>query len=103
MCVRSAKWVGRLDWWHRIELRDLSTDPTLPMSIEDTADGMPMLTRSGRTLIGYPAIRRAIVQTPLGFLPGLLMYVPGISHMGDRVYKRAAAHRRAVVCTLRAD
>ncbi|MCA9278048.1 MAG: DUF393 domain-containing protein [Phycisphaeraceae bacterium] len=103
MCVRSAKWVGRLDWLSRIDFRDLSTDPSLPMSIEDTMAGMPMVTRSGKTLIGFPAMRRAIVQTPLGFIPGLLMYLPGISHLGTRVYKRAAAHRKAVVCKLQAE
>ena len=45
-------------------------------------------------LVGMPAMRRALAQTPLGLLPGLLMYVPGISHISDAVYRQMLSDAR---------
>lgn len=53
-----------------------------------------MRTRRGKTLVGFAAIRRALLQTPVGVLPALLMHLPGISHMGQRIYNHIAANRR---------
>ncbi|MEC9374296.1 MAG: hypothetical protein VYC34_10650, partial [Planctomycetota bacterium] len=49
--------------------------------------------RGGRVLVGYPAVRRALLQTPLGAIPALVMYLPGISHAGRWVYGKIAANR----------
>ncbi len=83
----------------------MNTTPAteLPFPIEAAMQGMPMRTGSGRALIGYEAVRRAMVQTPLGFLPALAMYVPGVSHVGRRVYRHIATNRARDACALPAD
>ncbi len=90
----------RLDWLGALAFEDLTTLASrlpadkLPVSVDSLMVGMPMRTADGRVLVGYPAVRRALLRTPLGFFPALLMYVPGISHIGVRVYKMIVASRR---------
>ncbi len=66
----------------------------LPVGLEAAMEGIPMRTRGGRALVGFAAMRRALLQTPLGFVPACLMYAPGLSHAGRAVYQWIAARRR---------
>jgi len=103
MCRRSSAWLLRLDWLGRLERRDMTAVPEaeLPVAYEDAVRGMPMRTRGGRALVGFAAVRRALAQTPVGFLPGALLYVPVVSHLGRRVYARVAAGRSRDACAVR--
>jgi len=102
LCARSAALLRALDWLRRLRFVDMGrTDPSnLPIAYERALEAIPMRTRDGRTLVGYEAMRRALVQTPLGFLPSLLMYLPGISHVGRRVYRWVAANRPRNACAV---
>lgn len=101
MCRRGTATLKRLDWLGRLELRDgtgAHADER-PGSDEQFMAGIPMRTRDGAELFGFPAMRRALRQTPLGFVPALMMHVPGVSHVGAAVYARIAANRvRTEVC-----
>ncbi len=101
-CVRTTRLIRRLDWLGRIELRDLTQTPEseLPVPIEEAMRGMPMRTGDGRVLVGYPAVRRALRRTPLGFLPALLMGLPVVSQLGARVYRYVADHRPRAACAV---
>jgi len=102
LCRRSTRWIQRLDWLGRLERRDLTAvDPAeLPVAMDEAMRGMPMRTRDGRTLVGFPAVRRALVRTPLGALPALLLYVPGVSHAGAAAYRWIAANRGRDACAI---
>jgi predicted DCC family thiol-disulfide oxidoreductase YuxK len=102
LCTRSAALLRALDWLHRLGFVDMGrTDPTkLPVAYERALEAIPMRTRSGRTLMGYDALRRALLQTPLGAIPALLMYLPGVSHVGRAVYRRIAANRSRNACAI---
>ncbi len=101
-CVRTTRLLRRLDWLGRLELRDLTSTPEseLPVAIEEAMRGMPMRTADGRVLVGYPAVRRALGRTPLGFAPALLMHLPGVSWVGARVYGFVAANRPRRACAI---
>lgn len=100
MCRRTTVWLRRLDWLGRLSFCDFTMQPvgSLPVSLETAMGGMPMVTRDGRVLVGFPAVRRAGLQTILGFLPCLVLYVPGASHVGRWIYGVVAANRRRDVC-----
>ena len=100
LCRRSTTALRRLDWLHRLEFRDMTLVDAedLPVPMERAIEGMPMRTADGRILVGYPAVRRALRATPLGVLPALLMYLPGISHAGRVVYGIVASNRARDVC-----
>jgi predicted DCC family thiol-disulfide oxidoreductase YuxK len=94
-CRRSTRILRSLDWLHRLDFRDMTAVPRnqLPVDWEFAMQGMPMRTSRGRVLVGFPATRRALLQTPAGFLPALLMYLPGISHAAAYLYYWIARNR----------
>lgn len=100
MCRRSTRWLKRLDWLGRLEMRDLTrVDPEdLPVDRDAAMRGMPMRTSGGDVLVGFPAVRRALAQTPLGLLPALVLWMPGVSRLGRVVYDRVAANRSRDAC-----
>lgn len=100
-CRGTTRWLRRLDWLDRLEIRDMNavSAEELPVPIERAAEGMPMRTSDGRVLIGFPAVRRALRVTPIGFLPATLLYLPGVSHVARYMYGYVASHRPRDVCS----
>lgn len=100
-CRGTTRWLHRLDWLHRLEIRDMHAADAveLPVPIERAMEGMPMRTGNGRVLIGLPAVRRALRMTPIGFLPAIVLYLPGISLVARYVYGYVANHRPRDVCS----
>jgi predicted DCC family thiol-disulfide oxidoreductase YuxK len=100
LCQRSTRILRALDWLGRLRFEDMTKVPEneLPVPMDAAMRGIPMRTRDGRTLVGFPALRRALVQTPPGCLAGLLLSLPVISHLGRAVYSRVAAGRSRAAC-----
>lgn len=103
MCTRTTGILRKLDWLSRLEFRDMIKVPIeeLPVPMDQAMLGIPMRTRHGRSMVGFPAVRRALLQTPLGFVPSLLLYVPGISHAARAWYDHIARNRaRSGACSV---
>jgi predicted DCC family thiol-disulfide oxidoreductase YuxK len=100
LCVRSKRVLTALDWLGFLRFEDMNLAPDLPVPLDAAFLGMPMRTKGGRVLVGYPAIRRALMRTPLGALVAWLLYVPGVSWVGRRVYDWVARHRPRTSCKL---
>ncbi len=99
MCRRTVRVLHTLDWFGRLESRDMTGAGDLPVSMEVAMTGMPMRTRDGRVLVGFAAVRRALSQTIAG-PAGWVLYVPGIAWLAERTYRIIARNRRRA-CTLR--
>lgn len=95
MCQRTRKVLSALDWLDAIEWVDFTTlsPEQMPVPIDQAMRGMPLRTADGRVLVGFPAVRRAILRTPVGFLPGVVLLMPGVAWIAGRVYDRVAASR----------
>jgi predicted DCC family thiol-disulfide oxidoreductase YuxK len=95
MCRRTVRFLHAVDWFGRLEIKDMMAVPSaeLPVSMDVAMTGMPMRTRDGRVFVGFAAVRRALSQTVAGPV-GWIMYVPGVSRAGDRVYQWVARNRR---------
>lgn len=96
LCQGTGRVLRRLDVLGRLQFEDMTAvDPArLPVPWETAMRGMPMQTGDGRVLVGFSAVRRALVQTPLGALAAWVLYVPGVSWVGTRVYNGMARRRR---------
>ena len=96
LCGRTVRTLRRLDWLQRLEFIDMFSvnEIELPVPLEEAMTGMPMRTASGRVLVGFEAMRRAMRRTPLGLLPALALYVPPLNAIGAGVYRAVAARRR---------
>jgi predicted DCC family thiol-disulfide oxidoreductase YuxK len=102
-CRGSSRVLLALDWLDALEARDLTRVPEdqLPTDLTTALEGMPMRTAKGNVLIGYPALRRALLLTPLGFPVALAMWIPGLSAAGRAFYRWFAANRpRDAACEL---
>jgi predicted DCC family thiol-disulfide oxidoreductase YuxK len=102
LCRRSRAILTVLDWFRRLEFIDMSSleSSKLPVDPDVAMRGMPMRTGGGRVLVGYQAVRRALLQTPLGCLPAALLYVPAVSTFGSRVYTLIATQRGRDSCAI---
>ena len=99
LCRRTVRVLRALDWLGRLEFLDMNTASDLPVSFDAAMGGMPMRTRGGGVLVGFPAVRRALLQTPLGALPAVLLYVPGLGALAGLAYGWIARHRaRELAC-----
>lgn len=100
LCRRSATLLRHLDWLNRLKFTDQTTltDAELPIPRDAALRGMPLRTRHGVLLIGYPAVRRALLQTPPGFVLAALMYVPILSKVARLAYEHVAANRGRDAC-----
>lgn len=86
----------RLDWLGRLDAVDYNALPPDDRPVEESifARGMPLHTRDGRLLVGFPAVRHALIHTPVGLLVGWVLYVPGFSQVGRWAYDAFARRRR---------
>lgn len=103
LCTRSRAVLGRLDWFGNLAWVDFTRAAAseLPVDPAVALEGLPMRTADGRVLVGYPAVRRALRRTPIGFLPGAAMHLPGVSWAGERVYRWVAGRRGRDACATR--
>lgn len=103
LCRRTVRVLRALDWLGTLRFEDMLTarPGTQPVPIETAMRGMPMRTSGGKVHVGFPAVRRALIRTPLGAVLAWILYVPGLSYLGARGYQWIADHRRrSVSCGL---
>ncbi|WP_435021825.1 DCC1-like thiol-disulfide oxidoreductase family protein [Tundrisphaera sp. TA3] len=60
---------------------------------EECLRAMHLVRSDGVVEVGYEAVMRILGWTPLGRMPAMVRYVPGVSWVGRRVYNRIAATR----------
>lgn len=96
MCRGTARFLQHLDWFDSLEFVDFTALPPdqVPVPMEAALSGLPMKTADGRILIGFPAVRRALIRTPLGVGLAWMLYVPGLSRLGAWAYGEIARRRR---------
>jgi len=101
-CRGSVRVLRALDWLGRLSFQDMTRAPEseLPVSWDEAMRGVPMRTRGGDVLVGHDAMRRALLQTPLGCPVGLVMLIPGVSWVSRRVYGWVATNRPRSACAV---
>jgi len=98
-CCKSVELLRKLDWLGKLECVNVR-DETLPFLKEPPVAGAPLLeqmhvlTRDGRHLYGgYRAIRWLAWRLPLTWLVAPLLYLPGMTYLGQRFYLWIARNR----------
>ena len=105
LCQRTVQMVRRLDILNRIDVLDVARGwPAVAarhpgLSREACLDEMHVMTPRGRVELGFAAYRAMARAIPAAWPILPLFYVPGVSWVGDRVY-RAVARRRASNCAV---
>jgi predicted DCC family thiol-disulfide oxidoreductase YuxK len=98
LCRRSVFWLAMLDWLRRLRLVNFqnaseraSHAPDIPLEQLDRA--LHIRLADGRTRTGFSAFRALCWHLPALLPLALLLYLPGVKAIGDRVYARVAASR----------
>lgn len=101
-CLRLMQVLRRLDWFGRLDLRPATEAEeglagmgvTLGVTREALGEAVHCVTASGRVCRGVDCLRRAGLRTPLLAPLALLLWIPGVSWVADRVYARVSRNRR---------
>lgn len=98
ICRQSKRIISVLDWRKRVEFLDLhnwnvveTRYPTL--DYEAAMGQMHVVTADGSLLGGFAGVRRLLRDLPLGYPFWLLLHLPGMNWLGERVYGLVARNR----------
>ena len=100
-CRRSVELARRLDWFGRLAFVNVREDSPLlhrpPVAGAPLLEQMHVLTPGGRFYGGYAAVRAMAWRLPLLWPVAPFMYLPGVTQLGDRLYKWVARNRFQLV------
>jgi len=104
ICRATMASLKSFDWSRRIDLLDLrqwesvtTIYPELDAGV--CARDLHAVTAARRVLVGYDAYRAIVARLPLFCCLAPIMALPGISHVGRRIYRHVADNRRASSCS----
>ena len=100
LCQRTKKAVTKLDWLNQFKWVSLQEyekmDQPLSFRAIDLRRELHLLVQTDKgvkVLKGFRSIRHIFLFMPSTFVFGLICYIPGISLIGDPVYKWVAKRR----------
>jgi predicted DCC family thiol-disulfide oxidoreductase YuxK len=101
LCTQSVAVMKRLDWLHRLEYLDAQdwdrVHARFPQLDQEAILGqIHIVAPGGRIYVGYEGVRHVIRDFPLVFWLYPLLFVPGVTWLGPRIYRWIAAHRYAI-------
>jgi predicted DCC family thiol-disulfide oxidoreductase YuxK len=102
-CIRSLRVCRALDWRHRLGFHDSHDrrriDALFPqLRAADFENAMFAVDAAGRAYRGFFAFRRIAWETPLLWLMLPVLYFPGSTAIGPRVYAWIARNRHRLGC-----
>jgi predicted DCC family thiol-disulfide oxidoreductase YuxK len=102
-CQRSIAILKKLDWLHRLHYQSARETDRLPPSTEPLVqekliEEMHVVTPDRRrAYAGFRAFRWIAWRLPLTMLIAPLLYLPGVTWLGNKVYRWVAKHRFQLV------
>ncbi|MEZ4669097.1 MAG: DUF393 domain-containing protein [Anaerolineae bacterium] len=98
ICNQTKRTVQALDWLHRVEFLNIHDWNTVnarypALDYEAAMGQMHLVTPDGQLIGGFPAVRRMMRELPLGYPIWLVLHLPGMNWLGNRVYRFIARHR----------
>ena len=102
LCGKARKVISVLDWFTVIKTVDAYDKESLaqiPVEISDIntlLSEIHLLDKNGITYTGFYAVRKIGLKLPLTAPFALLLYLPGINLLGEKVYAYIAKNRRRI-------
>jgi predicted DCC family thiol-disulfide oxidoreductase YuxK len=102
-CLRSIRVIQTLDLLRRVSVHDANDREAVvaafpALADSDLDDAMYAVDARGRRYRGFNAFRRLTWTLPPVWWLIPLLYFPGVSHVGDRVYRYVARNRSRLGC-----
>ncbi len=98
LCKQTKRMVTALDWFKRVEFLDVHNwnvvESRYPNLDFETAMGqIHVVAPDGTMLGGFDGMRRLLRDLPLTFPLWLLLHLPGMDWLGNKVYRFVARNR----------
>jgi predicted DCC family thiol-disulfide oxidoreductase YuxK len=98
LCTQSVTLIKRLDWLHRLDYVDTQDWEQVHVRFpqldqQDILGQIHVVPSDGRVYVGYEGMRRITKQLPLIAWLYPLMFLPGVTWLGPKIYGWIAAHR----------
>ncbi len=100
LCGKAKKIISLLDWFRVIKTvnaydeKSLAQIPTNISNLNSLLSEIHLLDKNGMTYTGFYAVRKIGLKLPLTAPFALLLYLPGINLLGEKVYAYIAKNRR---------
>ncbi len=99
LCIRSMTFVGYWDWFSRLDYVDMTNSAGRGAETAgETADSAPpemvVIRPDGERREGFFAWREILSQLPILWPLLVFLWIPGMSQIGPKVYRRIAQSRR---------
>ena len=101
ICNSTKNTVNTLDWMNRVEFLDLHDSAQVEeryphLNFEDLMGQIHVVADGGEIYPGYYGTRRMLKELPLGFPIWLILHIPGMDWVGNKVYRFIARNRYKV-------
>ena len=101
ICQSSCATMRALDWRRRIEFVDLHESKLWrgrypDLRVDELMGEIHVVDAQGRLYSGFRASRRMLREAPLGLPLWLLLQLPGMDWIGQRVYRLVARRRYGI-------
>ena len=98
LCNQSVSIIKPLDWRHAFTYSDVQDWENVharypELDREATLGAMHIVRPDGKVYAGYEAVRQIIRELPLLFWAYPLLFLPGVTTLGPRVYGWISSHR----------
>ncbi|WP_079477754.1 thiol-disulfide oxidoreductase DCC family protein [Halobacillus salinus] len=88
---RLFDWANQIKW---VAVQETEREGLYPyLDGRDALAEIHMLTKEGEIKQGFYTIRRLLLALPMFAVLGLLLYLPGVSRIGDPLYKWVSDNR----------
>jgi len=99
-CTFQSRVITWLDWFHAVRLVPIA-DPSVTeiapgIAREDLHEAMHCVSRSGRIYQGARCIRFISLRMPLAVPVALVLWIPGVIHLAEIVYRFISRRRYAI-------
>ena len=97
LCTFQSRVITWLDWFNSVSLVPISTprvaDIAPRLTRTDLHEAIHCVTPSGRIYRGARCIRHISLRMPLAVPVALLLWVPGVIHIAELIYRWVSRHR----------
>lgn len=104
-CIRTLKVLKRWDMCSALDFYDFHDEEIMRekfsmVKSEDAQAAMLVVTREGGVFKGFYAFRRLVWKVPRLWALVVVLYLPGLSYIGTRVYEWVARNRKNFGCDI---
>lgn len=104
LCMKTRIVLSYFDVFKKLDFKSvqqsINTNEKLKaFSIEELLANMHAIDKNGKVYVGIATYKKAFLLIPVGFPLGILLHIPGISHLAKVIYNYVAVNRKLERCT----